>query len=152
MTGTTEDEEIQVDTYLDGLLASRPHRDVAADGVPRELAQTAQLLRVALARFHPSFRFEEELAGRLRAMATGAIRATGAVRFPAPGVALAPVAVGARAVDLGSQLGVEPEPGPPADRGWVLVGGAIASGVSLAAGVLLARRRTRGDGRWERIV
>lgn len=40
----------------------------------------------------------------------------------------------------------------PVERGWVLVGGAIASGVSLAAGVLLARRRSRGDHHWERLA
>jgi hypothetical protein len=38
-----------------------------------------------------------------------------------------------------------------AERAWMLVVGAIASGVSLAAGVLLARRRSR-DHRWERLA
>jgi hypothetical protein len=36
-----------------------------------------------------------------------------------------------------------------ADRRGVIVGGAIASGVSIAGALLLAWRRARGDGRWE---
>ena len=74
-------------------------------------------------------------------------------RFPTPvGATLAPVvATGVeRGVALG--LGEGRRDVAPGERGWVLVGGAIASGVSLAAGVLLARRRSRGDGRWERLV
>jgi len=73
-----EDEEaaIVLDVYLDELLAGRPGgptqvRPEGASGVDPELATAAQAMGLALARFHPSFRFEERLAARLRAAGTG---------------------------------------------------------------------------------
>lgn len=150
MTWPGDDAPIQVDTYLDELLATRARYVRVRDEASAELAHAAAVVRDALVRFHPSFRFEEELAARLRAVAEGAARVAGAasvVVFPAPGLALAPAG---GPVTPEAVLDADAEPDPdmvPAERGWMLVGGAIASGVSLAAGVLLTVRRSRHDGR-----
>ena len=63
-----EVEAIQVDLYLQSLLARRPVDPTIVDPA---LAMAAQRLQSALPRFHPSFVFEERLAQRLRAVATG---------------------------------------------------------------------------------
>ena len=160
MTWSTDEAAMQVDTYLDELLASRARIVPALDDASAELAHAAAVVREALVRFHPSFRFEEELAARLRAVAGGAAqvaRAAAVVAFPPPGgMTLAPA--GGAPTPLAA---VDPEADASdedaaqvtsAERGWVLVGGAIASGVSLAAGVLLARRRSRHDDRWGRMA
>lgn len=156
MTWSTEEAAIQVDTYLDELLASRFRAVPALDEASAELAHAAAVVREALVRFHPSFRFEEELAARLRAVAGGAAqaaRAAAVVAFPSPaGLTLAPAGAAA-GTGTGTDLGGDAADDPDAhltsgERAWVLVGGAIASGVSLAAGVLLARRRSRHDDRW----
>ncbi len=63
-----EVEAIRVDLYLESLLARRPVDPTIVDPA---LALTAQRLQAALPRFHPSFVFEEHLAQRLRAVATG---------------------------------------------------------------------------------
>jgi hypothetical protein len=152
---------MQVDTYLDELLATRARYVRVRDEASAELAHAAAVVRDALVRFHPSFRFEEELAARLRAVAGGAVRAAGAasvVVFPAPGMTLAPAGApalpepgSADPVDAAVTAAAADTDDPDAstaERGWMLVGGAIASGVSLAAGVLLARRRSRHDDRW----
>lgn len=123
-----EEEAMQVDLYLESLLAAhvpgpRPMVEEPAFD-PGERA-AARLLASRLVRFHPSFRFEEALAARLRAVAVG--RAGGAdatvTDFPTP-----PASV--------------PAPARPAfrDRRSVLIGGAIASGVSLAGVALFAWR------------
>jgi hypothetical protein len=155
VTWSTDEAAVQVDAYLDQLLASRTRPVAAVDAATLELAHAAAVMRGALVRFHPSFRFEEELATRLRGIALGAARASTVVRFPVPGaVTLSPAgaATSAAGPEPGAGLlgGPSAGQGASAERAWVLVGGAIASGVSLAAGVLLARRRSRGDGRWER--
>ena len=59
-------EAFVVDRYLESLLARRP---VTTDGVPADLGATAHRLAAGLPRYHPSFRFEEELAARLAAAA-----------------------------------------------------------------------------------
>lgn len=140
-------EAVALDRFLDDLLAGRPDGPTAvpADaigGLDPELAHAAQVVGAALARFHPSFRFEERLAARLRAAEQ-------------------------RGRDVGARAGVgtgEIIPfGPPGRRArprsrrvnGAIIGGAISAGVSIAsiaAGALVARRRGRGDGRWERVV
>ncbi len=92
--GAADDERVAVDAlvadrYLDALLGiADPHlppatrrvpatrdaagaaADAAADAaVEPELLHAARVLRRALVRVHPSFRFEEQLAGRLSAAA-----------------------------------------------------------------------------------
>lgn len=123
-----EEEAMQVDLYLESLLAAHAPgpRGIVDEPTfdPGERA-AAQLLASRLVRFHPSFRFEEALATRLRALAGG--RAGGAdatvTDFPAP-----PTGV--------------PAPPRPAfrDRRSILIGGAIASGFSLAGVALFAWR------------
>jgi hypothetical protein len=68
---TARDGEIEamvVDRYLESLLDRGP-RDEAV--VPADLRATAERLARGLPRYHPSFRFEEDLAARLAAVASG---------------------------------------------------------------------------------
>lgn len=140
-----EEEAILLDVYLDELLAGTATRPSPVDAederrVDDQLATAARAVGVALARFHPSFRFEERLAARLRAVAAGM----------EPG----PEATGTGVV-------IPFAPPAPAHRGrsrrvnGALIGGAISAGVSLAsiaAGAIVARRRSRAEGRWERMA
>jgi hypothetical protein len=145
VTGTSDDEAaMQLDLYLDRVLAGDPGSMAAAgprtDGtlvtsVAPELAHAAVQVADGATRFHPSFRFEERLAARLRDAVVGLERGV-----TSPGIVV-PFA-----------------PGPGLDRsrsrylGGVLVGGAIASGVSIAslagAAAVVVWRRAR----WERLV
>ncbi len=146
MTRWTDQAAAQVDSYLEELLASRAEYLRARDGGSSELAHAAAAMRHVLVRFHPSFRFEERLAARLRSAADDAARPLGVARgtivaLPVPGAA------------PGSDQRPDAEPRAPStslEHGWMLLGGAVASGVSLAAGVLLARRRSRHLPRWGR--
>lgn len=137
------DAALRLDDYLEGLLADREARPrpVAAGAssgrsgvpivVPQE-ARAAELLARGLVRFHPSFRFEEALAGRLRAAAEAMWLAAASGDFPAAGRVLAfprPLAP------------LEPLARERVPARNLLVGGAIASGVSLAGAALLAWRR-----------
>lgn len=68
-------DALVMDHYLETLLAAgdRHAADVPADaGLDADLRDAARVLRRALVRVHPSFRFEERLAARLAAMAAGA--------------------------------------------------------------------------------
>lgn len=126
-----ERESLAVDVYLDGLLArrggARPAVIPTAADLPPAIVSTAELLDRSLQRFHPSFLFEEGLAQRLRAQAEGRL-------LPAPP---------GRLLTFPRDLGADHEDGDRRARS-LLVGGAIASGVSLAGAALLARRRGRG--------
>ena len=72
-------EAFVVDRYLESLLARQP---MDPDGVPDDLAATARRLAGVLPRYHPSFRFEEDLAARLAAVAAPA--STAASSWPSP--------------------------------------------------------------------
>ena len=136
----TWDEDV-LDRRLDDLLAGTA-AGPAADTDP-ELARTARVVSLALARFHPSFRFEERLAVRLREAAEG--HGTSAAIEPARGPAVVIPFTTPRRPPRGRSRRVN----------GALIGGAISAGVSLAslaAGALVARRRGRGDGRWERVI
>jgi hypothetical protein len=130
----TQDPAIQVDIYLERLLnEARPLPVVPAQAeVDDGLAEVVRILRTRLVRFHPSFRFEERLAQRLRAEAL------------APGVGQV------------IEFPVVDAVGLPDRRGRnLLVGGAIASGVSiasLAGAALMAWRRARTDRQWQRLA
>jgi hypothetical protein len=79
--GSSRDGEIEafvVDRYLDSLIARVPHDTTE---VPTELRATAERLTRDLPRYHPSFRFEEQLAARLAAAAEG--RSGDLLDFPA---------------------------------------------------------------------
>lgn len=130
---TAEDDAVQFDAYLDGLL-SRPASPRSVPGphgrdVHRDLEATAVVVQRALSRFHPSFVFEEHLAGRLCSEAGGSELAA-VLPFP------------------------RAEQSTLADRRsrGLLVSGAIASGVSIAGvsiagAAILVRRRARPSGR-----
>jgi hypothetical protein len=103
--------------------------DLAGDP---ELAHAADVLARALVRFHPSFRFEERLAARLREAASPQPRRI--IPFPALPVAggSMPFALDLAPAAVGQAVGRLPRP--------VLVGGAIASGVSIAGAAVVAWR------------
>ncbi|HVM31243.1 MAG TPA: hypothetical protein VM305_10815 [Candidatus Limnocylindrales bacterium] len=116
MPGHEEEAAIQSDAYIDALLA-RP-RLMLTDAQPTEdprLGRAANLLG-SLPRYHPSFAFEEALAVRLRELAEGTGGTGGRLAevIPFPGSTRPLAAI------------------PLIDR-RLLVGGAIASGVSVAA-------------------
>jgi hypothetical protein len=133
---TAEEESVQIDAYLSDLLTGRfagPRRVRAEDDVDPEMEATAALVQRALARFHPSFAFEERLSARLQARA----RAAGGT--PADDRS-EPVALATRMAGGG----MEHHRARPAR----LSNGAIASGVSIAGvsiagAALLVRRRAR---------
>ena len=78
---TARDGEIEafvVDRYLESLLSRGPRDET---DVPGDLQATAERLARSLPRYHPSFRFEEDLAARLQAAAAG--RLGSILSFPA---------------------------------------------------------------------
>ncbi len=111
MQSETEDA-IQSDSYIDALLAAHARQPIpwtAPAFVPApSLRQVIRLLERRLPRLHPSFLFEERLAGQLRAAAVVSTPSAAAV----------------------------------VDR-RLLMGGALASGVSIAGAAMLAWRRRR---------
>jgi hypothetical protein len=124
-----EEEQIHADAYIDSLL-SRPISPRLLDGTREPpldgtLQRTIEAL-AAMPRFHPSFAFEESLAARLREAAGGPLGGLAEIiRLPLARPAQETLA------------GIDRR---------LLVGGAIASGVSLAglAGVAMAwRQRAR---------
>jgi len=125
-----EEELVQVDRYLDALLASRfALREAAEPDVDEDVRTAAVAVQRALPRFHPSFAFEERLAHRLRSTGTDS-----------PGTLIAFLPRARATTADGASLPVERR-----GRG-VLLGSAIASavsiaGVSLAGAALLVRRR-----------
>lgn len=109
-----EIEALVVDRYLESLLARAP-RDPA--DVPDDLRTTADRLATGLPRYHPSFRFEEELAARLALAAASATTAAGdLIDFPRR-----------RARDRG-----------PIDEGRVQVRPVVIGGVLTSAAISLA--------------
>jgi hypothetical protein len=141
MTGTREDEgAFQLDLYLDQVLSGDavPARGWMSGSTDPRLAGAATLVADGATRFHPSFRFEERLARRLRDAAAGIDRDTADPAVVLP-FGLAAAADRARSRRVGG----------------VIVGGAIASGVSLAslagAAALVVWRRARPDARWGRL-
>lgn len=120
-----ENEAFIVDRYLDSLLTRGP---IDATGVPPAMQRTAELLVTDLPRYHPSFRFEEQLANRLAAIATGAEDRLATdhrlIPFPLP------------AADRGGRLVVGARP--------VVIGSVLTSAaISLAGAAYVAWRRNR---------
>ena len=170
-----EVEALRTDRYLEALLGGVPTA-IDAGTTDGGVAVAAAHLTSGLVRVHPSFRFEEELSARL-ATAAAAMGATTTRRGPAPvvpfpsaagaggpeaaaamrgagsvgrfGPVALPVVALPLAADLGhlraaglaTALGVDRLPAP------LLLGGAIASGVSLAGAAVVgwhvAHRRAR---------
>jgi hypothetical protein len=130
-TALAADTAIQADAYIDALLAGHRRSPVAVELVDdtraAEVREAIHLLEQGLPRFHPSFLFEEWLAGQLRrAAARNSAESSDTFRGEVV------------------QLGLMPRPpfGPARlgpRRLWV--GGAIASGVSIGAAVFALRRK-----------
>jgi hypothetical protein len=121
---TARDGEIEafvVDRYLESLLRRDP--DASVD-IPADVRSTADRLVSGLPRFHPSFRFEEDLAARLQAAASG--RVGSLIEFPLTRSRDAFAAVDERAVRP------------------VVIGGVLTSAaLSLAGAAYVAWRRGR---------
>jgi hypothetical protein len=148
--------------------ATGPAHPSAATLIDPDLIEAARILRGALVRVHPSFRFEERLAARLDAAAGGAsrgavtasdtLRDAGAavsgrepITFPGA-AAVDGVATGDGPLRGGGSLTDRRVPLPVGFSARVprraIIGGAIASGVSLAGAAILAtrwRRRPAGS-------
>lgn len=135
-----EEEALRTDAYIDSLLAghARGELRLAPDALgPGQTARSViALLDEGLPRFHPSFIFEQALAARLRAAALGLPEQDGLL-----GDVVIRLPVGAAGLPQSIVI---------ADR-RLLLGGAIASGVSLAGAAVLAWRmleRNRTRRRW----
>ena len=115
-----DEAPIQSDAYIDALLGSHARLPIplsaAQDAPGSSVRQVIRMLENGLPRFHPSFLFEEHLAAQLRA-------AAGVTDSPA---------------DDDQRAG--PEPQVVIDR-RLLMGGALASGLSIGAAAMLAWRR-----------
>ncbi len=152
-------DALVADRYLDALLAATDRRasDAPADAtLSPDVRHAALVLRRALVRVHPSFRFEERLARRLADLAAQAqpgLAATGGALVPFP------VAGAAGDPDLAAILRGELDPSAPdggldaadpasADRRPLLVTGALTSAAISIAGVAwVAWRASRAQGR-----
>ncbi len=171
-----EREAVQVDAlvadrYLDALLTGgdRHALDVPADAtLDPELRLAARVLRRTLVRVHPSFRFEERLAGRLFELAASGEAASSPTLSPAgPTGSVVPFPARPPAAGL-DRLGADPlleailrghlDPADPeaveragalpAGRRPLLVGGAITSAaISIAGVAFVAWRASRPSGR-----
>jgi hypothetical protein len=142
MLGRDDEAVVQADAYIDALLATHGGTPVALpapETAPAaQLRHAIELLGSSLPRYHPSFRFEETLAARLRAAA--AEPSFGDRGRPA-GIPHLPLVV--PLAGLPDAAGIDRR---------LLVGGAIASGVSIAGAAMLVRaaqRRARPRSRLE---
>ena len=167
MTLPRQDPEVdalRTDRYLESLLAAADRR---ADDVPADIAldegvrDVAARLQRGLVRVHPSFRFEERLAGRLAgvaasmrlAPAAGAESEIGiisgsAVRTGAGNAGAANAAALGPGGTSFDPLGDDPD--EDADEGLrpLLIGGALTSAaLSLAGAAFVAWRRSRPESR-----
>ena len=156
--GPLREDAIQTDAYLEMLLAGATAGAAPTGDLPTvegtaliapALVGAARALRDALVRIHPSFRFEERLAGRLRAAVDGVAlpRAAGdPIPFRSRPTDAAPGPIPGDVVAVGRLSVLAPSLPEPLDRlpRPVLIGGAIASGVSLAGVALVAWRRRPG--------
>ena len=132
MLPDTDDAAIQADAYIDALLTGHRRMPVPLPDAESQHSRQAgirdaiRLLEQGLPRFHPSFLFEEWLAEQLHRKAAGDhdAQASGQV---------VPIAVIRRSYSTAGRV--------PDRR--LLVGGAIASGVSIAGAAMIAWRRSR---------
>ena len=145
-----DEDALQTDVYIESLLSRQalgPTTTAGAASDEDEVLRAAQLLGRGLVRFHPSFRFEEALAARLR-RAADLMRAGGQVMAGDAPERFGPFQ-GRSAIVAGPPVVFETQPAVPGHHAFdprargLLVGGAIASGVSLAGAVVLAWRRNR---------
>jgi hypothetical protein len=139
-------DTLLTDRYLESLLAADDRRaaDAPADAsLDPHIRDAAGRLRRNLVRVHPSFRFEERLAGRLADVARSMRLAPAAggegtvVRPIEPSLGQDPALAGFDPLaDPNDDFGVRARP--------LLIGGALTSAaLSLAGAALVAWRRTR---------
>jgi hypothetical protein len=136
-----EVEALVTDRYLEALLASHA-RGADRGPTPRDpddsLRRTADRLARDLPRFHPSFLFEEALAGRLASVAAR-------MRMPAAAGAeglIVPLPVGDPVTELGD-LGSEAGPAGSARRPLIIGGALTSAALSLAGAAYVAWRLNR---------
>jgi hypothetical protein len=123
-----EIEAFIVDRYLESLLSRAPldPSEPAVDIAPDVQAVAARLVR-DLPRYHPSFRFEEELAARLALAAATTVPEGDLVAFP-------------RSWDATARAATDPERGAVRP---VVIGSVITSAaLSLAGAAYVAWRRS----------
>jgi hypothetical protein len=125
----TDEAAIQADAYIDALLYGHGRMPIAV-GPESDVGDAIRLLERGLPRFHPSFVFEQWLSGQLQRAAS--------IDSPAASHAGTRAQI-AQIVIRADDAGVR---GVGQDR-RLWVGGAIASGVSIAGAAVLAWRRTR---------
>lgn len=134
MLPDTDDAAIQADVYIDALLTGHARSPVAVAGDANRgplggqpgVRDAIRVLERGLPRFHPSFLFEQWLADQLRRQSETGANGENSGR-------IVPIAV------IRAQ---GPASGRLPDR-VLLVGGAIASGVSIAGAAMFAWRRSR---------
>ena len=142
-----EVEALVTDRYLESLLASRDRRaapDPSDPNVDPAVRTSARALEAQLARVHPSFRFEERLAGDLESAAArqrrgGRVGRLGAIRRleprqPAAARALQPATQAAAQAGTHARTQVSRP---------LLIGGALTSAAISIAGAYVAWRRGR---------
>jgi len=160
-------EALIADHYLDALLAAADRHavDAPADALlDPELRDASRVLRRALIRLHPSFRFEERLAGRLAELAAAQARplaATGGgagtvIPFVRTGDALDATdpllaVILAGELDPAGDAALDAESRLAPARRPLIVGGAITSAAISLVGVAwvawhAARPTNRGEG------
>ena len=143
----TQVDALIADRYLDALLAAADRRAADAPTDPSldpDVRDAARVLRAALVRVHPSFRFEERLAARLATLAAvqagrGELAAGGGSVVPFPG---SPgLDEDLHAILRGDLDPAAPEDareldqGPAPDRRPLIVTGALTSAALSLAGV-----------------
>ena len=147
----TQVDALVADRYLDALLAAADRRasDAPADSsLDPDVRDAARVLRAALVRVHPSFRFEERLAARLASLAAaqagrGELAAGGTV-LPFPGSPALDADLDAILrgdVDPSAPDSPELDGGAVPDRRPLIVTGAITSAALSLAGVARAAWR-----------
>lgn len=142
-----EADALLTDRYLDSLLAADDRRavDAPADAsLDRSVRDAATRLRRNLVRVHPSFRFEERLAGRLTDVARSMRLASAAGGEGS----VATLSVDRNPRHDRGPAGFDPLADPIDDNAArarpLLIGGALTSAaLSIAGAALVAWRRTR---------
>jgi hypothetical protein len=153
----TDIEALIADRYLESVLAAaeRGADDAPADpSLEPETRRAVAVLRRALVRVHPSFRFEERLAGRLAALAAAQADAAAVVGSPVRRAAapderdpLLP-AILAGSLDPAADVALDIDGRLAGARRPLLVGGAITSAALSLVGVAwVAWRATRPPAR-----
>jgi hypothetical protein len=155
-----EIDALVTDEYLESLLAARERRAIDTPSVAEldpAVRTAAAWLAAATTRVHPSFRFEDRLAGRLADVAARMTLARAAGAEDAAAVApLSIVEIDLAASSLGS---IDPldliDPARPEELAGIprplLIGGTLASAaLSIAGAAIVAwrlNRTPRGSGR-----